>query len=57
MRRNPNSTFLDHDLWPTLASALADTTYDGEDIDWVLQTAAADLVDHETLDGTTTWRL
>ncbi len=45
-------------LWPLLASALAAKPYDGDDIDWVLHTAAADLVDHTMADdGSSTCRL
>ena len=42
---------------PLLASALAAKPYDGDDIDWVLHTAAADLVDCTMADGSPTCRL
>ena len=43
---------LPRDLWLRLAGALAGKAYDGVDIDWVLHTAAADLIDAATADGT-----
>ena len=42
-------------LWPRVAGALANKTDDAyvtSDVDWVLHTAAADLIDHTVIDGT-----
>ena len=50
----------EHDLWPRVAGALAKKTYGvygGDDVDWVLHSAAADLVDETTADGTSAYRL
>jgi hypothetical protein len=54
----PNSH--DQTLWPRVAGALANRTYnayDGGDVDWMLHTAAADLVDQTATEGTTVYRL
>ena len=44
-------------LWPRLAGALADKAYDGDDIDWVLHSTTADLVDETRDNETLTCRL
>jgi hypothetical protein len=48
---------LPRDLWPRLAAALTDSAYDQDDIDWILHTPMADLVDEIRDNGTVSCRL
>jgi WD40 repeat protein len=50
----------EQELWPRVAAALAkkvDDVYSGGDVDWLLQSTAADLVDETVVEGTVSYRL